>query len=305
MISDLLASHIRKRLKYIHIAGIATMLIFFFLLFYLGRDTGVHTLAAEMILLLMGILMAMSYATLLPRPQAEPAAPLALFFILNACTSLLVWATGIIQSPFIIFYVILIIITSQLYSYVYGLLQCLVALAGFILVYGATTQRILSYHSLLPEATLSDLLQPGSVIFVYGALYAALFLFTILSSSNARTLLFRPIKKLDFDSTYQEKIIQEMPIGVIILDNDLTILGNNPAAAVQFPADIPSHLEDYLQETDSELKKLITRLSKDGETITTTWRMDTGNKIRVRLSAHALKSEKKTGTTYIIFLEAL
>jgi hypothetical protein len=303
MASELLRAHLDKRLKYIHLSGIATLVIFFFLLFYLWQKENIETLYAQLTLLTMAGLIVLSYITLLVPSEKEPHLPLFLFFVLNICTSVLVATTGILQSPFTILYVILIIITAQLYHYGYGLLQALLALCGFVVVYGAAINDIIPFYSLLPYTDQTILFQPTPVILVYGILYALLFLFTVLSSSNARLLLYRPMQKLDIDTTYQEKIINEMPLSVLVVDNDLTILASNPSASAHVPAKIPSSLSEYLPFAKDEVSMLLKKLSSNGEAKTTVWKSDTGVKTPVKLTAHLLKGQTEKGDTYIVFLQ--
>ncbi|HYE59915.1 MAG TPA: hypothetical protein VEA18_01905 [Candidatus Kapabacteria bacterium] len=302
MIADLLHLHVRERLKHIHLSGVCIMITFFILLFYLAQETGLPMLYPELLLLGMAVLITLSYISLLSPHEKEPATPLLVFFLLNVCTTGLVWLTGVLHSPFIILYVILIIITSQLYHYRFGLVQTLLAFGGFVAVFGATTHRILPYYSLLPNTDVSILLQPPSVIFVYGLLYATLFLFTVLSSSNARTLLFRPMRKFDIDSTYQEKIIHDMPLGVLIVDEHLTILGNNPVAASQFPTKIPSKLDEHIH-LHGDIKRSLDHLAKTGKGKDITWQMDTGKKVPVHMSVTMMKGKKKGSSSYIVFVQ--
>ncbi len=308
MASALLHEHVVKRLKAIHLIAIVVMLLFFCILLYLGVQTHVHTLPAQLIILSMTILIALDYLTLLPTNHTRiPRTPLYLFLALNIFTTALVWATGILFSPFIILYVVLILITSQLYSYGYGLLQTLLSVAGFVLVYGATTARVLPYQTLLPYESVNLLFQPTSVVLTYSLLYAILLIFTVLASSSARVMVFKPHKRSDLDTTYQEKIIQEMPLGILILDNDLHILGSNAKAEIDFPyGGTAPTVADYLTvPKNSSHKKLVVQLAKTTDSRELAWKLDTGQTKQVLVSARIIKGEGKSEktNTIIIFLQ--
>ncbi len=302
MESDLHHRHVRNRLKIIQLVGMSAMVIFFVVIFFVGHVTLLNTLPAQLMLLLMAVMLAVGYGSLLGESNNEPKAPLAIFFLLNFSTSILIWSTGLLYSPFIILYAILIIATTQLYHYGYGLLQTVLALAGLIAVYGMTVYRILPYQSLLPDSDISILYQPTAVILLYGLLYASLLFFAVFASSSARMMLFRPMKKLDLDTTFQEKIIQEMPTSVIVTDADLSILGYNPAASVRFPCQNGHPLTEYLQLPEAKLKELLEALSGNGKDQELSWKLDTGEKMQVTIEVHVLKGEKKETNTYIIFL---
>lgn len=303
MLTDVIHEHITNRLKIIHLSGIGAMIAFFFLLGYLGSSADIPTLSAQMILLFMALLTTLGYVAMMANPRGEPRVPLLIFFALNLCTTALVWATGVLQSPFIILYVILIIITSQLYRYGYGLAQTILALAGFVSVYAAVVQEAIPFYPLLAHSNISLLFQPPAVIFVYGLLYAILFLFTVLSSSSARTLLFRPMNKVDFDTTYQEKIIQDMPLGVVIADKGLHLLGNNAAAAAKFPVKIAGSLADTVDMPKEKLAHLLDELASSHKEKTLSWKLDTGSSRPVTVSVRRMPGAKKDDATYILFLQ--
>lgn len=303
MLGQLASQHIRKRLKIVFRLGIIATILFFVLLFSLSLSTGIDTLYAQLVVLAMGFVMVIGYVSLSRNSEKEPRSPLIFFFLLNILSSTLIWATGILNSPFIILYVILIIVTSQLYNYKQALAQTCVALIGFIAVYGATTNLIIPYYSLLPDTDISLLYQPTIVIFVYGLLYTILLFFTAFSSSSARTVLFRS-QQSAIDTTYQEKIIQDMPIGVLIIDHDLSILGNNPAAAILFPfAGAPSPLIKYLSLGKIRPYQTLHRLAKSGETKKLTWNVDTGEVIPVTISVRLLPGAKSKDESFIVFLQ--
>ncbi len=308
MASALIHQHVVKRLKAIHIIAIIVMMLFFGVLFYLGMNTSVHTLPAQLIILSMATLIALDYLALLSNKGTKvPHTPLYLFIGLNIFTTALVWATGILHSPFIILYVVLIIITTQLYSYTYGLLQTLLSLTGFVLVYGATTSRIIPYQTLLPYESVNLLFQPTAIVLTYGLLYAILFLFTVMSSSSARIMVFKPHKRSDLDTTYQEKIIQDMPLGVFILDSDLHILGSNAKAEIDFPyGGTAPTLAQYLTVPKRvSHKELIRGLAKTTESRELAWKLDTGQTKRALVSARILKGEGRSEktNTIIVFLQ--
>ena len=128
----------------------------------------------------MAILIALSYLTLLLHSSDKiPSGPAFMFVGLNILNSALVWSTGILESPFIIFYAILIIISAQLYKYRLGLLQVIIALLGFVGVYGATSARAIPYSNILLYLDISLLYQPPAIILLYGSLYAILFVFAV------------------------------------------------------------------------------------------------------------------------------
>lgn len=303
MKTELYHAYLRKRLKEIHLGGIIVMLLFFSLIFYLGEQTAIPLTYAQIILLVMAGLITASYITLLPDSEKEPFFPLVLLFFLNLLASALIWSTGIFHSPFVVLYIILIIITAQLYGYTWGLLQALVALFGFVTIYGITSAAIVPYYSLLPFADRSILFQQPAVILVHGLLYAFLFLFTVVSSSRAQITLFRPLKKIDIDTTYQEKIILEMPLAVLIVDNNLTILAQNPAAANHFPVRLGGQLFQYLSVSEKDAQDILKKLAASGEKREVTWKTESGKRVQANISAHLLKGHTQEAGTYVLFLQ--
>jgi len=296
--------HVKNRLSIIHLGGIAAFVAFFFLLLLLGTQTDVETLPAQMTILVMAAITALSYLSVIVSSKNISSIPLFAFFLLSAATSILIWQTGVLQSPFIILYIILIIITSQLYDYKYGLLQTVTALLGFVFVYSATTFRLLPFLPLVPDSNAYFLYQPPVIVFVYGMLYAILFTFTVLSSSSARVVLFRPSQKNELDTTYQERIINSMPLPVMVLDADMTPLGSNPAAAAVFPVKTarPS-LDKHLSLSKSKLKNLCDDLAASRKTKDMEWKEDTGDVVAFTLSVHLQEGKTKSANTYILFLE--
>ena len=296
--------HIIDRLKTVHTTGISIMIMFFLVLLILDAFTETRTLYAQLILLAMAIFLALSYLTLLIPKKHEPATPLFTFFILNICTTALVWATGILQSPFILLYCVLIMVTSELYHYRYGLLQTVLALLEVVIIYGATTNGILPFQPLLPYTNAGILFQPTLVILMYGLLYAILLLYTSLSSSSARMVLYRSYNKLDLDITYQEKIIQDMPLGILVVDHGLTILGANPMAMIKFPfKGTAMPLTNYLSLSKTSPLRELKRLANSGEEKQLIWKTDTGEATPATVSIRLLKSERKDGETFIIFVK--
>jgi len=208
-----------------------------------------------------------------------------------------------LHSPFIILYVILIIVSTQLYSYKYGLLHIVLAGLGYITIYGATVNHILPFKSILPYGGINILFQPTSVILLYGLLYVVLLVFTVLSSTSARMMLYRPYQKVDLDTTYQEKIIQDMPLGVLIVDNDFNILGQNPWASVHFPVhELPSSLGKYLLMPKKKLEAECKALVKSLKESTAQWRGETGEVEPITVSMRELAGTKKENSTYIVFI---
>ncbi|HAZ28846.1 MAG TPA: hypothetical protein DCY48_03685 [Candidatus Magasanikbacteria bacterium] len=304
MSGQLVHHYIQQRLKNVFLNGIAITVLFFFFLYLLALTTTADTFFAQMILLGMAFILTIGYLSLIPDTEKEHHFPLLLFFLLNLLTTALVWATGILQSPFIILYVVLIIITSQLYSYGYGLAQTCLALVGFVGIYTAAIQHLIPYITLLPKSTIAILYQPTIVIFVYGSLYGLLFFFTVFSSSSARTVLFRPKRHGDLDTTYQEKIIQDMPVGVLIVDHDLTIIGNNPAASFNFPfRGTPAMLTDYLSLSKINPAQELKHLAKNTKEKNLTWKVDTGEVLAVTVSVRRIPGAKKDDDTFILFIQ--
>jgi len=305
MSSELYNSYVRERLKTIHLFGIAIMVGLFVVLFYLGKTTFLDTSIAQYVVLLMAIFTAISYLfLLLSNSEHVPVGPVFLFIILNILNSALVWATGVLDSPFIILYVIIIIITTQLYRYNFGLLQVAIAFFGFVAAYVGTLMRVFPYSTILFYSNIGSLYQPLAVVLVYSFIYIVLFLYAIFSSSSARTVLFRPRGESDFDVTYQEKIIQELPIGVMVIDNDLNILGTNPAANVNFPiSSTLNKLTDYLSIAKINSRRTILKLAKDCERKQLTWRQENGEVVPVIVSVRIMAANKKSDSTFILFLE--
>ncbi|KKP59520.1 MAG: hypothetical protein UR53_C0001G0020 [Candidatus Magasanikbacteria bacterium GW2011_GWC2_34_16] len=305
MSSNLYSAHLKERLKIIHLFGIAIMVGFFGLLFFLNISTTLNTVVVQYLILFMALLISISYlALLLNNTEKIPLGPAWLFVVLNILNSFLVWATGILGSPFIIFYVIIIIISTQLYRYNLGLLQMLISFLGFVIVYTGTLMRIFPYSTILLHSNIGDLYQPPAVVFVYGVIYMALFLYAVFSSSNARTVLFRDCDDPKIDITYQEKIIQELPIGIMVVDWDLNILGANPAASINFPiSGTLNKLTDYLSISKLNSRNTILKLVKTCENKQLTWRQSNGEVVPVIVSARLMAAEQKSNSTFVLFLE--
>ncbi len=300
----LLYQHVKHQLRTIHITGIVSVIFFFGLLHYLSRTTSLDLLPAELIVLIMGGLISLSYLSIINYTEGEPKTPLVILFLLNLCTTVLIWTTGVLQSPFIILYAIIIIITAQLYSYRFGLAQVVLALSGFVAIYEATTSYLLPYYTLLVYFNRDILFQPTSVIMVHGLLYAILFIFTVLSTAKAKAVLFRPVAPGSLNSTYQEKIIEQMPLAVMVVDKNLTILSQNPRAQQTFPAQTGKRVSQYLQRPDAYIEQLIKRLihQHSGENIQ--W-STAAKKQSAELSASVLPGRHASENTYILFLKEL
>jgi hypothetical protein len=279
--------------------------ILFGLLFLLGNRTGVQTLYAEIVLLCMAGVMGLSYFSLLFSSERISPVPLIIFLILNILTTVLVWMSGILESPFIILHVFLIIVSTQLYHYMYGLIQALLAFAGYIFVYGAATNHLIPYMSLLPDSSQAVLFQSPTVILIYGLLYVLLMFFTVFATSSARMMLYRPVQKVNIDTTYQEKIIQDMPMGIIVVDSDMTILGTNPWMNVHCPiAELPAQLGTYLSiEKKTDLKKIVDKLSDSLKEVSGHWHSETGDNTNLTISARLVGSHKDKYNTYVLFVE--
>ncbi len=196
MLGQLAKEHIQNRLKAVQLGGIFFMVSIFVILFIIGRITGLTTLPAQLITLTMAFFISLGYFSALPQSSEEPKTPLVILYIINILTAGLIWATGIFQSPFILLYPVIIIITAQLYSYRHGLVHAVLAIIGFVFVYGATIENILPFLPILPRASIDSLYQPPLNIILYGFIYLALFLFTLYSSSSARAILYKPSKKM-------------------------------------------------------------------------------------------------------------
>lgn len=304
MENKLLHQHIVHRIKIILLAGIATFVLLFGLMYILDELVHIETLYAQITLLVMAAITIFTYIAILPASDKLSIVPAISFVVLNLLTTVLVWQTGILQSPFIVLYVILVIIGTQLYRYVYGLVHIVLALAGYLLVFGAVTQQVLPFMTLLPYSGVHILFQPLPVIIIYGLLYVILLVFTVMSSSNARMMLYRPQPKLDMDTTYQEKIIQDMPVGVLVVDANLTILGTNPWVNVHFPiSSLSTSLHDYLSfEKVKDIHARIISLAHNLEDTSAQWRTETGEVNHVTVSVRSLGAKKDANTTFIVFI---
>ncbi|PIR03031.1 MAG: hypothetical protein COV60_02510 [Candidatus Magasanikbacteria bacterium CG11_big_fil_rev_8_21_14_0_20_43_7] len=226
--------HIRTRLKIIHWVGIGIFIAFFVVLFVLQSFLDIETSIAQYTILVMAGILSLSYLSLLHHPSGVPVAPLISFYLLGAVTTVLVWSTGLFQSPFIIVYVIMIIITSQLYHYVHGLAMTLLSVLGLVFMYGMSVGGGgLSSYSLMYYTDADLLYQPPLVIMMNATLYTLLFLYTVFSTSTARVMLFRPTKSI-IDSTIDEQIIRDAPMGILAVDDSGIILSSNPYATKEF-----------------------------------------------------------------------
>ncbi|MFH1286325.1 MAG: hypothetical protein ABII02_01055 [Candidatus Magasanikbacteria bacterium] len=308
MASQLEVRYLRRRLKAIHLAAILAFLVFFCLLFLLGINSQANTYHAQLILLGMSAVVLFGYLSLslMPPEREKFTVQLFAFYALSILTSMLVWATGLLYSPFITLYVIIIIISTQLYGYVHGLFQTLLASAGFVFTYGLVVNHFTPYHSILVDAKISLVYQPEYVIMIYGILYVLLFAFTVLASSSARILLFRAKDRSELNSTYQEKIIQEMPMAVVVTDSLWNILGVNPAAEMAFSYNrAKPFLGYYVGQTNQKLSALVKALVRSSGGKVFTWKDATGGKTQVSMSARIVPAEKKNDQTYIFFVEKI
>jgi len=307
MVGNLQQTHIKERLKIIHLFSIFSLIGFFLLFFLLNKNTNLDTITTQYIIILMAILTALSYLTIsFHSTDKIPTGPAFLFIALNILNSCLVWSTGIFNSPFIILYAILIITGSQIYHYKFGLLQTVLALIGFVFVYGATSARILPYSSILLYSDISILYQPPLIILTYGLFYSILFVFAVFASSSARVVLFQAQEKSAINTTYQEKIIQELPSGVMILDWELNILSANPAANYNFPIEnLGAKITKYLSLNKTKPQQQILNMSNTCEEKQLMWTKDDGEVIPVKISVRIIKSKKKIDSNFILFLDRL
>lgn len=288
------------KLKQAFLVGIAAVFIFLAVLTFLSWTTIASTTAAQLILIIMGATMAIGYMHIALFSPNAATVPTLYMSMLNVLVSLLIWSTGLLQSPFIILYVILIILSVESFSYRYGLLQSVIALAGFTFLYGATIERIIPYQSLLAISSIDILIQPVSVTMVYVSLYTLLLLFSIFVASKANIIYLHQSKKDELNMTYQEKIIAEMPIGVVVVDGSLNILGMNPAGQEQFPIKKTGDpLTRYLS-LGSQASKTLKQLSKNNQTKVFNWETHTGAVSPVMISVRTV-GDSQAGD-YIVFL---
>jgi len=304
MLSTLEDRYIRTKIKIIHWFGIGVFLVFFGLLFFLQSAFQIDTLLAQYILLVMAGVLAFSYLALLFSKDGAPKISLFIFYTLAILTTILVWSTGMFQSPFIILYVILIIIISQLYGYKYALALVVLAVWGLVFMYGLSASGLLQEYSLLYYKDTSLLYQPSLVVMMYAVLYSLLFIFTVFSSSSAHVLLFRQTQNSELSSTMHEKIVQEVPIGVLIVDNNFVILGGNPAAKIDFSFSKPATLlTTNLKISKKQLKKDFKVLSTKCDRREFVWSMSTGGTKVINLSVRILAGKNEEDLIYILFLE--
>ena len=88
MLGKLAQEHIKKRLKAVQAAGIILMLLVFFLLFALNYFQSIDTLAAQIVALAMGGVIALGYLSVLPNTNHEVHFPLLVLYVLTILNSL-------------------------------------------------------------------------------------------------------------------------------------------------------------------------------------------------------------------------
>ena len=304
MLGTLEDQYIKTRIKIIHWFGIGVFLIFFGLLFFLQSAFQINTLTAQYILLIMAGVLALSYISLIFTDKGISRISLFIFYTLSLLTTVLVWATGMFQSPFIILYVILIIVTSQLYGYKYSLSLVVLSIWGLVFMYALISSGLLPEYSLLYYKDIGLLYQPFLVVMIYAILYSLLFLFTVFSSSSAHVLLFRPNDSNELSSTMHEKIVQELPIGILIVDSDLIILGGNSAAKIDFSfLKSSTPLTKNLKISKRQLKKDFKEMSKDCNRRELVWSLSDGQTKVINISVRILAGKNQEDSIYILFLE--
>ncbi len=303
MLSYLEGTFIRSRLKIVHWLGIGIFVLFFFMLFYLQRVFSIDTLAAQYLFLVMGGLLTMSYMTLLSNTSTVPITPGIVLYALTGLCALVVWATGMFQSPFIVLFVIFIIVVVQLYGYVHGLGISLVAFFCLVVLYGLMANGVLIEYSLLYYKDAGLVYQPPMVLVINGLLYVVLFLFTVFATSSARVFLFRPSEKHQMSSTIHEQIVRELPMGILTIDPSLVILGGNPAASQQFYfGDPPVSLRQYMGISKKAIKKKLDVLAASCEEEEVAWHSVGSPTMHVLMSVRKVEADKKEEGLYLLFL---
>ncbi len=295
MFHRFLHKHIREQLSTVHIAAFTSMAFFFCLLYALSTIAPIDTYLARVIISLMTLLIAVSYGSLKKRDD-EPRDTLVILFILNICTSLLIWTTGLFRSPFIMLYLILIVITSQHYTKRLAIWQITCSFVGFTtLLYAVNTGLLSTYPFPL------HLFQPYIVILVHACIYGVLFAFALISSANARRFLLRfPHPHV---MGHQETIVANMPLAVLVVDSALTILSHNNKAAEIFSPSLGKKISTYFNRPESYLHHLVKRLAEHGTKEKITWHFETGKKRKITISASFLPASNTRDNTFMIFVE--
>ena len=303
LLSYLQNEHILKRLKIVHGIIILAAVLFFIILHVLGLQTTVGVLWPQMTLVAMGGIMAVSYLSLVGKKERIPLVPLISFFLLNILTTLLVWFTGALGSPFIPLYLMIVMVSAQLYSYVAALCQTVLAFAGLVIIFNATTNAILPLFTLFPGTVASAHFQSDAVVIIFGILYALLFLFTALSSSNARVMLYRPHARGEMDSTYQERIVNNMPIAVLIVDETLNMLRGNAYAKKHFTFKPSTTLAAALNMSQEACKHTLEELSHNGKEKKCSWKKNHDSYEPVEIRVYKDTRPKEKDSAYIVFVE--
>lgn len=293
---------INYRLKLMHLSGIGLAISSFFLLLFLDKLSGTHTLNAQLILLFISIFLVMGYLSVIAYPNKKPTFSLFIFYILNITTSILVWSTGILDSPFILLYPLIIISSSEIYGHGHGLYQMILSIIGFVLIYGGTANLILPYETIL-QNTKSDILYISPlVVFIYGLIYTLLIIYAATVSNLPK--LYRMTERTNKDQdNYNEKILQELPIGVIVIDENLNMLSSNPIAMTKYAyAKTNANLANYLHFDNDQknLKQKINQLASSGEEESVTWVTDDHTNLISNVKISYVKQENNN--YYIIYL---
>lgn len=292
---------INYRLKLMHLSGVILAISSFFLLLFLDKLSGTHTLNAQLILLLMAILLVTGYLSVLTFPNKRSSFSLFIFYLLNIATTILVWATGILDSPFLLLYPLIIISSSEMYGRGHALYQMILAIIGFVFIYGATVNFILPYETIL-QNTKSDIIYISPlVVFIYGLNYTLLIIYAATVSSLSK--LYRITeRKIDKEENYTEKILQELPIGVMVVDENLNMLSANPMAMARYVySETKANLTNYLHFNSDQknLKQKISQLVSTGKEESATWITDDNSQVQsaIKVSFFA----QKDNNYYIIY----
>ena len=293
---------INYRLKLMHLSGIILTTSSFFLLLFLDKISGTHTLNAQLILIFMAILLVSGYLSVLTYPNKRSLFSLFIFYLLNISASVLVWATGILDSPFLLLYPLIIISTSEIYGRGHALYQMILAIIGFVFIYGGTVNFIFPYETIL-QNTKSDIIYISPlVVFIYGLNYTLLIIYAATVSSLPK--LYRVTERnVDPKESYSEKILQELPIGVIVANKNLDMLLANPMAVTKYAySETKANLANYLHFDSGQidLKQKISQLASSGKEDLATWITD--DNTRLQTIARVSYAEQGDKNYYIIYL---
>ncbi len=95
-----------------------------------------------------------------------------------------------------------------------------------------------------------------------------------------------------------------MPLGLLVVDEQLNILAGNPYAIAKFPFNgTPSILTKYLSLPKVRPQSALKRIANSGQKKSLTWNVDTGEVLPVTFSVEYMNGEGKKEGSYILFLE--